>query len=343
MTESSASPETVEFTVEPEEDDLRLDVFLAGRLDDLSRTTVQHAIKAGAARVGPRAAHVGPRNAPRPSRHVRAGEVVRFAVPALPTISLAPENIPLDILFEDADVLVVNKPAGLVVHPAPGHPSGTLVNAVLYHCRDFERPTGDGEGESWVRPGIVHRLDRDTSGVMVVAKSRRAFDQLARQAREHAFERQYIALVKGEFAEDAGVVRAAIGRSSVDRKRMGVNAPESREAVTHYTVLERFGVASLVSLQLETGRTHQIRVHLRFVGRPVLGDPLYGVTDFTGWQVSPEVRAAFEGLKGQALHAQMLGFEHPATHKQLRFEAPPPEDFQRALDTLRNQRGTKST
>ena len=334
MTESPIKP--VELIVEPEEADLRLDVFLAGRLDDLSRTAIQNAIKNGAATVAGRAAR-------RPSHRLRAGEAVRFVVPELPAISLKPENIPLDILFEDADVLVINKPAGLVVHPAPGHPSGTLVNAVLFHCKDFERPTSSGEEGAWIRPGIVHRLDRDTSGVMVVAKSRRAFDSLATQAREHSFERRYIALVKGEFAEDTGVIRAAIGRSTVDRKRMGINAPEAREAVTRYTVLERFGVASLIALNLETGRTHQIRVHLRFVGRPVLGDPLYGVTDYTGWALPPDVRAAFAGLKGQALHAELLGFVHPATGKPVRFTAPPPDDFCTALTCLRRQSGTKVT
>ena len=176
MTETEEHPDSVTLGVEPEENDLRLDVFLAGRLDDLSRTAIQNAIKTGAAQVDAQLAK-------RPSRRVRAGESVRFVVPALPTISLEPENIPLDVLYEDADVLVVNKPAGLVVHPAPGHPSGTLVNAVLYHCKDFERPTGEGEPSSWIRPGIVHRLDRDTSGVMIVAKSRRASVSLQPEAR----------------------------------------------------------------------------------------------------------------------------------------------------------------
>jgi 23S rRNA pseudouridine1911/1915/1917 synthase len=330
MTKPPSIPDVVEFSVDAEEDGLRLDVFLAGRLDELSRTAIQHAIKAGAARVGNRAAL-------RPSRHVRIGETISFDVPALHTISLEPQDIPLDILFEDPDVLVVNKPAGLVVHPAPGHPSGTLVNAVLFHCKDFERP-GDEAGAS-VRPGIVHRLDRDTSGVMVVAKSRRAFESLAQQAREHRFERRYVALVKGEFTEDAGVIRAAIGRSTADRKKMGINAPEAREAVTRYAVLERFGVASLISLQLETGRTHQIRVHLRFVGRPVLGDPLYGVTDFSGWAVSRDLRAALEALRGQALHAEMLGFEHPRSGNLVRFTTPMPGDFQAAVAALRDHNG----
>jgi 23S rRNA pseudouridine1911/1915/1917 synthase len=333
---ADSRPEPVELIVDAEETDLRLDVFLAGRLDDVSRTAIQNAIKDGAATVGGR-------SVTRPSRRVRTSERVRFQIPNLPVISLEPENIPLEIVYEDADVLVLNKPAGLVVHPAPGHPSGTLVNAVLFHCKDFERPTSGEEDGAWIRPGIVHRLDRDTSGVMVVAKTRRAFESLAKQAREHSFERRYIALVKGEFAEDTGVIRAAIGRSTVDRKRMGINAPDAREAVTRYTVLERFGVASLIALNLETGRTHQIRVHLRFVGRPVLGDPLYGVTDYTGWVLPPDVRAAFAGLKGQALHAELLGFNHPASGMPVRYTAPLPEDFRAALESLRRHSGTKVT
>ncbi len=330
------TPESVELVVEPEEADLRLDIFLAGRLGDFSRNAIQIAIKSGAAQVNGRAAK-------RPGQRLRAAETVQFELPALPTISLEPEDIPLEIVFEDADVLVVNKPAGLVVHPAPGHPSGTLVNAVLFHCKDFERPTNAGEEGAWIRPGIVHRLDRDTSGVMVVAKSRRAFDSLSRQAREHRFEREYVALVQGEFAEDAGVIRAAIGRSTGDRKRMGINAPEARDAVTRYSVLERFGAASLVALKLETGRTHQIRVHLRFVGRPVLGDPLYGVTDFRAWDVPPAVRAAAQQLQGQALHARLLGFEHPATGRLVRFTAALPPDMQAALSALRAYSGTNVT
>lgn len=335
MSDSPRDSEIAEFVVTPEEDDLRLDVFLAGRLDELSRTVIQGAIKAGAAKVSGRPAT-------RPSRHVHANGTVEFRVPSLPEISLEPENIPLEILFEDADVLVVNKPAGLVVHPAPGHPSGTLVNAVLFHCKDFARPVPERDENAWIRPGIVHRLDRDTSGVMVVAKTRRALDRLAEQAREHRFERKYLVLVQGEFAEDAGVIRAAIGRSSTDRSRMGINAPESRDAVTHYTVVERFGVASLIEARLETGRTHQIRVHMRFVGRPVLGDPLYGVTDFSRWRVPAELAAALAGLQGQALHAQLLGFTHPVSGELLRFTAGPPEDFVRALDALRTYRATKS-
>lgn len=337
MNDIEPANQPMEFEADAAEAGLRLDVFLAGRLEDVSRNVVQTAIKAGRVTVNSRAAL-------RPSRAIAEGDRVTIALPPAPTIDLKPEPIPLEILYQDEHVLVVNKPVGLVVHPAPGHSFGTLVNAVLYHCSDFQRPTGDDEHDdaAWIRPGIVHRLDRDTSGVMVVAKTALALDKLGRQAREHTFERRYIALVKGEFKEEAGVIRAPIGRSNSDRKKMGIHAPLARDAVTHYRVLERYGVASLVALELETGRTHQIRVHMRYVGRPVLGDPLYGVTDYTGWEIPTELRTALKGLKGQALHAELLGFDHPVTGERLRFSAPPPPEFAAVRAALENYRAVNS-
>lgn len=228
MTNAASENTPIEIEAEAAEAGLRLDVFLAGRLEDVSRNVVQAAIKSGRVLVNGR-------EALRPSRTVSEGNRVTIALPPAPIVDLKPEPIPLDILYQDEHVLVVNKPAGLVVHPAPGHSSGTLVNAVLYHCPDFQRPMGDDEHDdaAWIRPGIVHRLDRDTSGVMVVAKTPLALDKLGRQAREHTFERRYIALVKGEFKENAGVIRAPIGRSNSDRKKMGIHAPLARDAVTH--------------------------------------------------------------------------------------------------------------
>ncbi len=321
-----------QFIVAEEDGGLRLDVFLAEALEDASRSLIKKVIKDGGVTVNGALCK-------RPARAVSEGDEVEIDLPPPPPSVLDPEDIPLDVLFEDADILVINKPSGLVVHPAPGHYTGTLVNAVLHHCRDFARPTGDlsGYGEDPMRPGIVHRLDRFTSGVMVVAKSQRAFNHLSKQAREHSFDRRYLALVQSEFKEEAGVINATIGRSIADRGRMAITSVKGREAITHFRVLERFGVASLISLQLDTGRTHQIRVHLRFAGRRVLGDPVYGVTDFSSWPISPELRAALEGLQGQALHAEMLGLEHPVTYERMTFSAPPPPDFERVVGLLRGQ------
>ncbi len=306
----------------------RLDVFLGQALDDLSRTHAKRLIKEGRVRVN------GVEQA-RPSSKVNDGDSVEIELPPPPPIGPEPEDIPLDIVYEDADLIIVNKPSGMVVHPSAGHENGTLVNAVLHHCRDIQIGALTSGIDDVSRPGIVHRLDRDTSGVMVVAKSPTAMMSLSRQAREHTFERRYRALVRGKFAEDKGVIRASIGRSLSDRGRMAVTGIKSREAVTHFAVLEQFGVAASIALQLETGRTHQIRVHLRFAGRPVLGDPVYGVTDYGSWDIPANVRAALEGLQGQALHAELLGIEHPRTGERMRFESPLPPDFQRALDALR--------
>jgi 23S rRNA pseudouridine1911/1915/1917 synthase len=305
-----------------EEAGFRLDVFLAEVLEDASRSYMKKLIREGCVRLNGN-------ECTKPSRTVNAGDVVSVQLPPPPPDRPQPENIPLEILYEDADLLMVNKPSGLVVHPAPGHWQGTLVNAIVYHCPDFQWP-GDP-----VRPGIVHRLDRDTSGVMVVAKTLRAFNPLAAQASEHRFDRRYVALVRGEFPEARGRINASIGRSLVAHGRMAVTGVKAKEAATHFEVLERFGLASMVGLQLDTGRTHQIRVHMRFAGRPVLGDPVYGVTDFRTWGVPDAVRETLDGLQGQALHAERLGLDHPVTGERLTFTTPPPEDFQRALDALR--------
>jgi len=312
-----------ETVVAEECDRLRLDVFLADAIEDASRAFIQKVVKARRVRVNGKVCA-------RPARLVTSGDAVAVDLPPPRDTRILPENIPIDILHEDDDVIVVNKPSGMVVHPAPGHRSGTLVNAVLFHCPDFRRP-----GDDPLRPGIVHRLDRYTSGVMVVAKTESAFSSLSAQAREHRFGRRYLALVAGEFKEDRGTIDAPVGRSIADRTRMTVTGLAGRDAVTHYEVLERFGIASLVALELDTGRTHQVRVHLRFAGRRVLGDPVYGVVDYAKWRVPRSVRAALSDLEGQALHAERLGFEHPGTGKWMTFSAPPPGDFQAALEALR--------
>lgn len=320
-------PAVFEDVVGDEYAQVRLDVYLTDRLDDASRSFVKKLIKDAQVAV-----NGGP--CTKPGRPMAPGDSVRVTLPPPPHTDLLPEAIPLDILYQDEDIVVVNKPAGLVVHPGAGNYTGTLINALLHHCPDFQRP-----GEDPVRPGIVHRLDQYTSGVLVVAKHEKSFKHLAQQAREHTFTRRYLALVRGEFKESAGRIDAAVGRSLADPSKMTVTSFRSREAVTHFAVEERFGVASLVSLVLETGRTHQIRVHLRFTGHPVLGDSVYGDTDFSRWPVSATVRAALEGLNGQALHAEVLGIQHPGTGDRMEFSAPPPVDFQRALEALRTHVG----
>lgn len=229
-------------------------------------------------------------------------------------IDLVPENIPLDIVFEDDDVIVVNKPQGMVVHPSPGHPDHTLVNALLYHS-----PLSTINGE--YRPGIVHRIDKDTSGLLMVAKNDAAHKYLSQQLKEQKSLRKYIALVHGRIGEDSGVVNAPIGRSPKDRKKQAI-VSDGRHAVTHFEVLERFSDYTLISCRLETGRTHQIRAHMKYIGHPIVGDPLYGP------------RKTIKG-NGQFLHAQELGFEHPKTHELMIFSAPLPPIFEKTLNNLR--------
>lgn len=321
--------ELVEIIAEEEHAGLRLDVFLAEAVEDSSRSYIKKLIKDKLVKVNDQVCT-------KPSRTMALDEVVTVDLPPSPSAWPEPEDIPLDILYEDSELIMVNKASGMVVHPAPGHYTGTLVNAVLFRCKDFQRA-----GEDMARPGIVHRLDRDTSGVMVVAKNERAFRHLAAQAAAHTFERRYLCLVRGEFQEERGRINANIGRSLSDRSRMAVTGIRAKEAVTNFEVLERFGLASLVGLKLETGRTHQIRVHMRFAGRPVLGDPVYGEREYRSWPISDETRAALDGLIGQALHAERLGVTHPVSGERLTFSAPPPQDFQHALDALRTHAGAK--
>ena len=322
--------ELIELIAEEEHAGLRLDVFLAEAMEDASRSYLKKLIKDEHVKVNELVCT-------KPSRTIALDEVITIDLPPSPSAWPEPEDIPLDILYEDSELIMVNKASGMVVHPAPGHHTGTLVNAVLFQCKDFQRA-----GEDMARPGIVHRLDRDTSGVMVVAKNEKAFRHLAAQAAAHTFDRRYLSLVRGEFEEERGRINANIGRSLSDRSRMAVTGIRAKEAVTNFEVLERFGLASLVGLQLETGRTHQIRVHMRFAGRPVLGDPVYGEREYRSWPITDETRAALDGLIGQALHAERLGVTHPVTGERLTFSAPPPQDFQQALDALRAHAGANA-
>lgn len=244
---------------------------------------------------------------------VKSGDVIRLEEPETKTLELRPENIPLDIVYEDDDVIVINKPQGMVVHPAPGHDEHTLVNALLYHC-----PLSTINGT--FRPGIVHRIDKDTSGLLMVAKNDKAHRSLAKQLKDKTNIREYVALVHGRIAEDEGTINAPIGRSLKDRKKQTV-VKDGRNAVTHFEVLKRYRDYTLVKCILETGRTHQIRVHMKYIGHPLVGDPLYGP------------KKTIKG-NGQFLHAGKLGFVHPTTGKLLIFEAPLPKIFQECLEKL---------
>ena len=285
----------------------RLDKVLSDMMPDESRSQLKQAIEEDRVLVNAKVE--------KPKYQVQAGDQIEVTIPDPVALDLEPENIPLDIVYEDDDVIVVNKPAGMVVHPSPGHPDHTLVNALLYHS-----PLSTINGT--YRPGIVHRIDKDTSGLLMVAKNNHAHQSLAQQLKDKTNLREYIALVHGVIKQDEGVIDAPIGRSPKDRKRQAIVA-DGRHAVTHYKVLERYLNYTLISCWLETGRTHQIRVHMKSIGHPLAGDPLYGP------------RKTIAG-SGQFLHAKKLGFRHPVTGKQLVFEAPLPQDFQRVLNRLRN-------
>jgi 23S rRNA pseudouridine1911/1915/1917 synthase len=287
----------------------RLDVFVAGRAPELSRSRVQKLIADGLVSVGGRPVKA--------NYTLQPGEAVSLTVPPPEPVTVEAEAIPLDVVYEDAEVVVVNKPRGMVVHPAAGNWRGTLVNALLARCDDLSGVGGE------VRPGIVHRLDKDTSGVMVAAKSDRAHASLAKQIKDRTAGRRYLALVHGNVQADEGLIDAPIGRHRTDRKKMAVDADHGREARTRFTVLERFDGFTLVKCKLETGRTHQIRVHMAYIGHPVVGDPKYGPK-------SSPFRIA-----GQALHAAELTFRHPVSGAELVFTAPLPGDMEEILAKLR--------
>lgn len=302
--------EVLEWTVESGDAKTRIDKYLSESIDDVSRSQIQLWIEEG---------HVTVNQNPVKSNYkVLSGDQVKLQIPEPTTVEIVPEDIPLDVYYEDSDVIVVNKPRGLVVHPAPGHASGTLVNALMFHCKDLSGINGE------LRPGIVHRIDKDTSGLLMAAKNDLAHVSLAAQLKEHSVTRKYIALVHGNLSHEQGTVDAPIGRDAADRKLFTVTERGSKHAVTHFQVLERFGDYTLLSLQLETGRTHQIRVHMKFIGHPLVGDPLYG-------------RSKGIKMDGQALHAAVLGFVHPRSNEYLEFSAPLPEDMEQLLYMLRNR------
>ncbi len=284
----------------------RADGLLARLVPDLTRSAAQKLLERGAVTREGRPVRKNDRPAP--------GDVLEVVLPDPEPIDVPPQNIPLDVVYEDADVIVVNKPVGLVVHPAPGHPDGTLVNALLYHCG-----TSLSGINGQLRPGIVHRIDRDTSGLIIAAKNDRAHLALAAQLQDHSLARTYEAVAVGGLKEDSGTVDAPIGRHPADRKKMAVDRKSGREAVTHWSVLARYPGYTHVECRLETGRTHQIRVHLASIGHPLLGDTVYGA------------KKAVPGLAGQCLHARRLRFVHPSTGELLELECPLPDWFREVL------------
>ncbi|MCI9479020.1 MAG: RluA family pseudouridine synthase [Lachnospiraceae bacterium] len=294
---------------------LRIDRYLAEELPELSRSYLQKVIKEGGVCLGGR-----PLKA---NYKVNPGDVIELALPPAVETEVEPEDLPLDILYEDSDLIFVNKPKGMVVHPSAGHASGTLVNGLLYHCR------GELSGINGVmRPGIVHRIDKDTTGVLVVCKNDRAHNGVAEQLKVHSITRRYRAIVCGDLKNDTGTVDAAIGRHPVDRKRMAVTAKGGKRAVTHYRVLERFGTYTYIECELETGRTHQIRVHMGSIGHPILGDEVYGRGKLPSWM------QGIRGMQGQVLHAMVLGVTHPSTGEYLEVRAPLPGYFLELLKKM---------
>ena len=287
----------------------RLDAFLASSLDGLTRSQATRLIESGEVAVNGRAVSK--------SYKLAGGEDIAVTLPEPEPVEAVPQDIPLDVVYEDADVIVVNKPSGMVVHPAPGHPDGTLVNALLYHCAG----TLSGVGGA-LRPGIVHRIDRDTSGLIIAAKNDAAHQYLSAQLADHTLARTYECIVVGKLREDRGMVDAPIARHPTDRKRMAVVAG-GREAVTHWEVIARYPGYTHVRCRLETGRTHQIRVHMAYIGHPILGDTVYGA------------KKEVPGLTGQCLHAVGLRFLHPRTHEVVELSCPLPEEFTRMLQKIR--------
>jgi len=302
--------ETVRYDVTTEYVGVRLDRFLTEMDSEHTRSFLQKVITDGGVLVNDKPAKA--------NYKLRLDDVVELDIPEPVELEVLPEDIPLDILYEDADVLIVNKPKGMVVHPAPGHTVGTLVNAVLYHCKD-ELSGINGV----IRPGIVHRIDMNTTGSLIVCKNDKAHQDIADQIKVHSIHRVYRGIVIGRVSDDEGVIHAPIGRHPIDRKKMAINEKNGKDAITHYKVLQRFERYTYMEFVLETGRTHQIRVHMASIGHPLLGDEVYG-----------PAKCPYQ-LQGQTLHAMTIGFKHPSTGEYVEFSAPLPEYFQHLLEILR--------
>lgn len=301
-------PDRLEFTAGTENIGERIDKTLSELLTEMSRSALQKLVSEGYVLVNGKSVSK--------NYKMKNGDIVTVDIPEPEELKVEPQDIPIDIVYEDDSLLVVNKPQGMVVHPAAGNPDGTLVNALMYHCKGRLSSIN-----GVIRPGIVHRIDKFTSGLLMVAKTDKAHNFLAEQIKDHSFTREYNAICVGRFKDLTGTVNEPIGRSKFDRKKMCVTYQNCKEAVTHYEVLEEFGQYSLVRFRLETGRTHQIRVHSAFIGHPVLGDDVYG--------------KAYKGLEGQCLHAKKLGFVHPESGEYMEFDSELPEYFVKVLEKLR--------
>ena len=298
--------------ITPEMEGERIDKCISNYLESLSRSYIQKIIKDGKAYVNDAVVKA--------NYKVKVDDKVQFEIPDCEEPDIPPQDIPLDILYEDKDILIVNKPKDMVVHPAPGHYEGTLVNAIMFHCKD------ELSGINGVlRPGIVHRIDKDTTGSIIICKNDEAHRKIAQQLKEHSITRKYRAIVYGRIMEEEGTVNAPIGRHPTDRKKMAINEKNGKPAVTHYKVLERFDKYTYIECQLETGRTHQIRVHMTSIGHPLLGDEVYG-----------NAKCPFKP-EGQTLHAMTIGFIHPTTGEYVEYEAPLPEYFEHLLQILRTK------
>ena len=299
------------FDIVPEMEDERIDKCICNYMDSLSRSYIQKIVKDG---------NVFVNELPVKSNYkVKVDDKVRFIIPDNVEPDIPAQNIPLDIIYEDKDVLIINKPKNMVVHPATGHYEGTIVNAVMYHCKDALSGIN-----GVLRPGIVHRIDKDTTGSLIICKNDESHNQIAAQLKEHSINRKYRAIVFGRVSQDEGVIDAPIGRHPTDRKKMAINQKNGKRAVTHYRVLERFDKFTYIECKLETGRTHQIRVHMTSIGHPLLGDEVYS-----------NAKSPYK-VDGQTLHAMTLGFVHPSTKEYMEFEAPLPEYFEDILRKLRS-------
>ena len=298
--------------VETDANNMRIDRFISERMSDTSRSYIQKLIKDERVTVDSKVV--------KSNYKVKEGEWVEIVLPEPVSLDIEAENIPLDILYEDSDVLLVNKPKDMVVHPSAGHVTGTLVNALLYHCKDSLSSIN-----GVMRPGIVHRIDKDTTGILIICKNDKAHNCIAEQLKVHSITRRYHALVWNNVTNDTGTIDAPIGRHPVDRKKMAINHKNGKHAVTHYKVLERFGQYTYIQCELETGRTHQIRVHMASIGHPLVGDPVYG-----------PAKQPFK-TDGQMLHAKVFGFIHPSTNEYMEFETELPEYFESILEKLRHK------